>query len=294
MPPAEKGNGIPVAEGGHVVEQAPAKINLALHVTARRENGYHELDSLVAPAAVADLIEVRAAEAFSLVVTPEGAVPAGRDNIALRAAMHYGRLVGRKGARIRLEKRLPVAAGIGGGSSDAAAVIRALSRLWNTPLPPAEALLPLGADVPVCLTPRPWRMRGVGERLTPAPLPRFDLVLVNPRRPVPTGAVFRRLARADNPPLPPLPQELRREIWFDWLSRTRNDLEPAARAAFPEIGAVAAALEGCGAPLLVRMSGSGGTVFAIHADARAAQRAAEMIRAACPGWWVVATHTLEG
>ncbi len=221
-------------------------------------------------------------------------MPTGADNLALRAAMFYGRRVGRGDAAIRLEKRLPVAAGIGGGSSDAAAVIRALARLWGTPLPPAEALLPLGADVPVCLEPQPWRMRGVGERLTPAPLPRFDLVLVNPRRPVPTGAVFRRLARIDNPPLPPLPRGEGREEWLGWLARTRNDLEPAARAIRPEIGAVIAALERSGAPLLVRMSGSGGTVFAIHADKEAAHRAAEAVRAAHPEWWVVATHTLAG
>ncbi len=266
---------------------APAKVNLALHVTGRREDGYHLLDSLVVFADVGDRLTAMADAALSLHVTgPRAAgVPTDAGNLVLRAAALLG--AGR-GARIVLEKHLPAAAGIGGGSSDAAAALRVLARLWGLPLPDATAVLALGADVPVCLSARPARMRGIGEALGPLPpLPPLWLVLVNPGVPVPTGPVFAALARRDNAPLPPtLPRLGDAGMLAAWLRTCRNDLEPPACALVPAVGQVLSALavqRGC---LLARMSGSGATCFGLFATASGAAAAAAALRAAAPGWWV--------
>lgn len=266
---------------------APAKINLALHVTGLRADGYHLLDSLVVFADVGDGLTVEPGAGLALRVDgPRAAgVPEGPDNLVLRAA----RLLSPdRGARIVLTKRLPAASGIGGGSSDAAAALRALARLWDMALPDAAAVLTLGADLPVCLDPRPRRMRGIGERLDDLPgLPDCRLVLVNPGVPVATPAIFRALDRRDNPPLPALPAR-----WPDapalaeYLRACRNDLEPAARALEPRVGEVLAALAvqpGC---LLARMSGSGATCFGLFAAAAGSAAAAAAIARAQPGWWV--------
>jgi 4-diphosphocytidyl-2C-methyl-D-erythritol kinase len=171
---------------GGDAELAPAKVNLALHVTGRRPDGYHLLDSLVAFPAIGDRVEAEPAAGLSLTLDGPFArdLGAGPDNLVLRAAQLI-RPEG-KGAAIRLVKSLPVASGIGGGSSDAAAALRLLARLWEVPLPPAEQLAALGADVPVCLRAMPQRMQGIGERLTPVELPPFWIVLANPGFPVAT------------------------------------------------------------------------------------------------------------
>lgn len=272
---------LPVGEGF-----APAKVNLALHVTGRRADGYHLLDSLVVFADVGDRLRAEPAEHLTLEVTgPRAAgVPVDGSNLVLRAAAAFGR---GQGARIVLDKHLPAAAGIGGGSSDAAAALRVLADLWQCPLPDDDAVLALGADVPVCLHGRPARMQGIGERLDPLPdLPPAWLVLVNPGVGVPTAAVFRGLARRDNPPMPaPV-------VWPDaaalaaWLQQTRNDLEPPARAVAPVIGTVIdrlAATQGC---LLARMSGSGATCFGLFASPSDAAAAAAALRDEQPDWWV--------
>ncbi|MRX49755.1 4-(cytidine 5'-diphospho)-2-C-methyl-D-erythritol kinase [Paracoccus sp. S-4012] len=263
-------------------EAAPAKINLALHVTGRRRDGYHLLDSLVVFAEVGDRVTLEPGAASLTVTGPFAAgLDAGEDNLCLRAL----RLAGAE-ARITLEKRLPVASGIGGGSADAAAVLRGLARMGH-PLP--DRLERLGADVPVCLAGRATRMRGTGEILDPVPdLPPLAMVLANPGTPLSTPAVFAGLARTDNPGLPAIPAFPDAATLAAWLHTCRNDLEPPALALAPQIGAVLEALRGTGSAL-ARMSGSGATCFGLYASPRAAEAAAARIAATEPGWWVTAT-----
>lgn len=267
-------------------EPAPAKINLALHVTGRRADGYHLLDSLVAFAGIGDRITAEPADRLSLtVVGPMAAgLSPGPDNLVLRAA----RLMGPQGARLELHKELPVASGIGGGSADAAATLRLLARLWRCPLPPAEAVLSLGADVPVCLPGRPARMSGVGEHLAPLdhPLPPAWLVLANPGVALSTPAVFAALASRDNPPLPAMPPLADAGALAGYLAACRNDLEPPARGLAPVIGTVLGALQAQPGCLLARMSGSGATCFGLFAAERPAASAAGAIARIMPGWWV--------
>ncbi len=210
---------VPGTVPGTVVETAPAKVNLYLHVTGRRADGYHLLDSLVVFAGDGDRIEVSEASGFRLQVTGPFAdeVPAGDDNLVLRAARALAQAADAAGdtnanaagirvagAAIRLDKRLPVASGIGGGSADAAATLRALVRLWRLDLEPAalaSLALALGADVPMCLAGRPSFVAGVGEEITPAPgLPGFALLLVNPRIPLATPKVFAGRSGPFSPP----------------------------------------------------------------------------------------------
>lgn len=274
---------------------APAKINLSLHVTGQRADGYHLLDSLVAFADVGDRLDVRPAPALSLRVSgPMAAgVPEDGSNLVLKAALALtqGGDEG-LGASITLDKHLPAAAGIGGGSADAAAALRLLSELWSVPLPDPEAVLALGADVPVCLHGRACRMRGLGEVLSAVPpLPPVPAVLVNPRVEVPTPAVFKLLAQKDNPPMPEtLGGFADVRALAEWLAGQRNDLEGPARQVQPVIGAVLAALEASPGALLARMSGSGATCFALHESAESAADAAARLAAAQPGWWVRACH----
>jgi 4-diphosphocytidyl-2-C-methyl-D-erythritol kinase len=273
---------------------APAKVNLALHVTGRRADGYHLLDSAVVFAGVGDCLTFEASDALALTVTgPRGAgVPADRRNLIWRAAELFP---AGHGATITLEKRLPHAGGLGGGSADAAATLRGLSALWSRPLPRADEILSLGADVPVCLAGRPMRMSGIGEELAPLPpLPELWLVLVNAGVEVPTAAVFAALERRENPPLPAIPAA----GWPDaaalaaWLCDARNDLEPAARGRVPAIGAVLDTLDARPGCLLARMSGSGGTCFGLFAREAAARDAATVLAADQAAWWVAAAPVL--
>ena len=195
---------------------------------------------------------------------------------------------------LRLTKNLPVASGVGGGSSDAAATIRALNRFANLNLSMDEArkiALPLGADLPMCLTARPLIARGVGEQIERVALPELPMVLVNPGVPVATPHVFRTLASANNAPLPPLPAANTLDTLLQWLPSTRNDLQAPALAIAPQIAAARAALNASGA-VFTRMSGSGATCFGIFRGQSDALSAAMAIRAAQPDWFVVATHTM--
>lgn len=273
-------------------ESAPAKVNLALHVTGQRADGYHLLDSLVVFTGLGDRVSVSPSDELSLSIGGDMAmgVPPGPENLVLRAATL---LAPGHGARITLEKALPHAAGLGGGSSDAAATLRALSRLWDVPLPPVFEVLTLGADVPVCLSTAPQRMAGIGEALSNAPLlPPLHAVLVNPRVAVPTGAVFAGLARKDNPAMAP-PDWDDFETFIHWLARQRNDLEAPALSVAPGIETALAALHREDAHL-ARMSGSGATCFGLFETASAAQAAAASISAAQPDWWVRATPLRTG
>jgi 4-diphosphocytidyl-2-C-methyl-D-erythritol kinase len=266
-------------------EFAPAKVNLALHVTGRRSDGYHPLDSLVVFPRVGDVVEARPASALTLAVDgPFAADLTGADNLVLRAA----RLLGGHGAALRLTKALPVASGIGGGSADAAAALRLLVRLRDVPLPGVEALLGLGADLPVCVAGRPCRMRGIGERLDPLALPRFWMVLAQPGVAVPTAVVFAGLTVRANPPIPASPAKAGLEPLFGFLAAQRNDLEAPATAVCPPIAEALAALAAQPGCRLARMSGSGATCFGLFAGEAEAVAAAAALRRARPGWWIAA------
>lgn len=268
---------------------APAKINLTLHVTGHRDDGLHNIDSLVMFADIGDIVTVRRADASSLELTGAMAeiTPEGEDNLVLRAA----RLMGVE-AHVTLEKALPVAAGIGGGSGDAAATLRALSDLTGRPIP--DDLLALGADTPVCCAAPSGaaRMQGVGERVTPLPdLPELHAVLVNPNIPVMTAEVFRRLTRRENPSMPDtIPAGTDAVTLIEWLQGQRNDLQEPAIACEPVIEQVFSTLEVTPGCMLARMSGSGGTCFGLYADAETAASAAGRLKESHPGWWVAATR----
>lgn len=246
---------------------APAKVNLALHVLGRRADGYHELDSLVVFAGVGDLVRVAPGQGFAVTGPMAAGVPVDGTNLVQRAAALIG-----VPAAITLEKHLPPASGIGGGSSDAAAALRALAALSGRAVPDA---LSLGADLPVCLAaPAPMRMRGIGERLEPLPpLPPLWMLLANPGVAVATPEVFRGLTRRDHPALPEPPHWTGPADFAAWLGQQRNDLEPPVRALRPEVGALIAAIAAAPGCLLARMSGSGATCFGLFAEERAARAA---------------------
>lgn len=269
---------------------APAKINLTLHVTGQRSDGYHLLDSLVAFANVGDQITARAAPGLSLAVDGpfRDGIPVDGRNLVLRAAMTMGN---GPGATLTLDKRLPAAAGIGGGSSDAAATLNALSQLWDVPLPSPDQITVLGADVPVCLTPRSTRMQGIGDILSAAPtLPPVWAVLVNPGVEVPTPVVFSALTQKSNPAQPDeLPDWPDVHALSNWLNDQRNDLQPPAIAIEPIIADVLKVIEAQPGCLIARMSGSGATCFGLFASNNHANQAQANIAARHDQWWTVST-----
>lgn len=278
---------------------APAKINLTLHVTGRRADGYHLLDSLIVFTRFGDRLAARPAgtNSFSVSGVFRQGIPTDDANLVLRAR-NLLRQVAAPAAPpvgIVLEKNLPASSGIGGGSSDAAAAIKALCREWHVDSR-SEAVrgvaATLGADVPMCLAARPLVAKGIGHDLAALPFfPSLPVVLVNPGVSVSTPSVFSRLAGRDNPPMPPLPRFVDAADVVGWLAATRNDLEESARTLAPEVGTARAALDGAGAGFS-RMSGSGATCFGIFASAAGAAEAAERIRREHAGWFVEATHTM--
>ena len=345
-----------------ITELAPAKLNLALHITGRRPDGYHTLESLVVFTRFGDRVEVKPAAEDSFEVTGRYAadVPTHDGNLVVRARdllrqfvegrhstsppsvlpdisptrgeiapsamtspisnvvgevrtteLPISPLVGEMSGRteggvkkraisafpvsIHLQKNLPVASGVGGGSSDAAAVLRALGRLWAIDIGAdrlAAIALGLGADVPMCLTAKPLVAGGIGEELIIVPhVPAHGLVLVNPGRAIATPQVFAALARRDNEGLPPLPKAHDFHGLRNWLELTRNDLESAACAIEPAIGRALAALNRAGAGF-ARMSGSGATCFGLFETGNVAKRAALELRARHPDWFVAATRSI--
>lgn len=280
--------------------EAPAKVNLYLHVTGRRPDGFHLLDSLVAFAGIGDTLEVEPADSLSLRVDgPTAALlPEGGDNIVLTAARALAARAGiAPRAALRLTKRLPVAAGIGGGSADAAATLTGLCRLWTLSPPPAEMdalALSLGADVPVCLAGRPTAMAGIGEHLTPAPaLPPAWLVLVNPREALSTPAVFKARHGCFSDPMPLETRPTDARALAALLARRRNDLTAAAVSLVPAVGEALALLAAQPDCLLARMSGSGATCFGLFAAEAGATAAAKTLAEVKPGWWAVAAPLLD-
>lgn len=283
--------------GETATEPARAKINLTLRVLGRRTDGYHELESLVAFAGVGDVVTLRSAAELSLAATGPFAGGIDAENLVLRAAQVVsGRWPEARLGAFGLEKRLPVAAGLGGGSADAAAALRLL-RLVNpglgTPADWQAIAATLGADVPVCLLASAAFMTGIGERVTPLPpLPPVAIVLVNPGVPLATASVFRALAAtqlSDSTPRTGAPGSFASAAdLVASIARMPNDLEPTARRLCPVIGDIEAALAAQPGCLLQRLSGSGPTAYGLFGSRIKAERAAAAIARAKPAWWTAA------
>lgn len=276
-----------------LAEKAQAKINLTLRVLGRRADGYHDLESLVVFADVADTLELEPATDTSLDVTGPYATASGAtaDNLVLKAFQTLAAIVpGLRGGRFRLVKQLPVAAGIGGGSADAAAALRLLARVNTISIDDARlmlAALRTGADVPVCLASHACVMTGVGERLSPSlHLPALNAVLVNPGVPLATRDVFAAYKGAARPPMPTQAVPHRLGPLIDYLNANGNDLTEAAIVHAPVVGDVLAALRALPGVLLARMSGSGSTCFALFSSAAESAAAASVLVAAHKDWWV--------
>lgn len=293
-----------------VVELAPAKVNLCLHVTGRRADGYHQLDSVVAFAGIGDTVRLQSAESGIFLQVLAGVasdktgsaavvVPLGTGNLAWRALALGARAAGglADGLTLVLVKRLPAGAGLGGGSSDAAAVLRALHR-WTGAVRgdlAAGDTVTLGADVPMCLDPRPWRARGVGERLQPVALGRdLPALLVWPGRAATTSAVFAARRGGFGEPVPEAALARLENDPVAVLAGLRNDLTAAACLVEPVIAealSVVGRLPGC---RLARMSGSGSAVFGLFDGTADAVAAAATLRRARPAWWLCPTVLRAG
>jgi len=280
--------------GATLLEKAPAKVNLTLRVRGRRADGYHELESLVAFADLADTLALEPDNKDTLEITGPFAADSGAvsDNLVLKAlAAAHIYIGGVRAGRFSLEKNIPVAAGLGGGSADAAATLRLIARVNE--IAPNDARImsaaqAVGADVPVCLASRPRIMRGVGELLSdPVDLPPLAGVLVNPRVPLSTGDVFSKFAGAQSGnDLGDVPCGLGSLV--DFLRLHGNDLTPAARACSPVVGEVLQALESLPGAKLIRMSGSGPTCFALFSTPSEATTAVRRLASERKDWWVQA------
>jgi 4-diphosphocytidyl-2-C-methyl-D-erythritol kinase len=285
-----------------LIEDARAKVNLTLRVVGRRVDGYHDLESVVAFADCADRLSLAGGPELRLTTTGPLAEACGEtlDNLVFKAAQLLGdRVADLRLGEFTLDKVLPVAAGIGGGSADAAAALRLLARANNLAVDDIsliEVARLAGADVPVCLASRACVMTGVGETLLPLDLPKMPCVLVNPRVPVATKDVFRALGLRNGQLLVGASDVMRATAWpepggslEDWveaLAAGSNDLEAPALRIQPVIGEVLAALSTTNGAWLARMSGSGATCFAIYENTAEAQRAAQKIQIDHPQWWV--------
>jgi len=279
-------------------ERAPAKINLTLHVLGRRADGWHELESLVVFSRGGDLLSLTPGPDLALTVYGPSAAESGStdDNLVCKAARNLAaRVDGLQLGAFQLEKRLPVAAGIGGGSSDAAAALRLLARANNLSLDDprlADAARATGADVPVCLAAKGRMMMGFGEKLGPIiSLPPLMSLIVNPRVPVETKHVFARMNLQPGMQSlfgkhPEIAAGLQADGLYDLLRKGRNDMEDAACTIAPVISDVLAVLGAAPGCKLARMSGSGATCFALFADCKSAARAKKTILQAHPDWWV--------
>lgn len=278
-----------------LLEKAPAKINLSLRVLGRRADGYHEIESLVAFADIADILRLQVDDADRFEITGPFASKSGlaADNLVVKAlGALRGRIDGLKAGRFLLEKNLPVAAGIGGGSADAAAAFRLLARSNNIALTDPRlmtAARSVGADVPVCLDPHSRIMRGIGEVLSePLDLPRLPAVLVNPGVALATRDVFGNFAtQKGGRGLVDVPARF--DALIEFLGQHENDLTDAAVACVPAIGEVLDRLRASPGNRLVRMSGSGPTCFALFSSSDEAAAAAKPLHSEHENWWVCAT-----
>jgi 4-diphosphocytidyl-2-C-methyl-D-erythritol kinase len=285
-----------------LIEDGRAKVNLTLRVVGRRVDGYHDLESVVAFADCADRLSLTPGSKLNLRTTGPLAQACGEttDNLVFKAAQLLGeRVPDLQLGEFVLDKVLPVAAGIGGGSADAAAALRLLAQANGLAIDDSrliEVAKLTGADVPVCLASRPCVMTGVGETLLPLSLPRLPCVMVNPRIPVATKDVFGALGLRNGELLVGASDVMRAAAWpedgasvEDWveaLAAGSNDLEAPATRIQPVIGKVLSALSATNGAWLARMSGSGATCFAIFENTAEAQRAAQKIQLDHPQWWV--------
>lgn len=262
-------------------ELARAKVNLSLHITGKRSDGFHLLDSIVVFPEIGDVLHL-GGEGLSISGPFGHGLPVA-GNLVTRAAELLG-----VAANITLEKNLPVASGIGGGSADAAAALRLLARHFQKPLPDGASL---GADVLACLVSKPLRMQGIGEQITLLPpLPKFAILLVNSGAPVSTPEVFGALKSVENTKSPALPVVQTQHEFFSFIAAQRNDMQEAALRICPSIAEVLAALTALPNCRLSRMSGSGGTCFGLFNTAAQAEQAAEEINRNNPDWWVAAAR----
>lgn len=283
------------ADTSAIIERARAKVNLTLHVTGRRDDGYHLLESVVVFADVGDDITITPAADGVLTLDYDGAfadlLPSPQDNLVFKAATALRQVFGiDAGAHIRLTKTLPVASGIGGGSADAAATLRALAHLWGIDINAPECIhiaRSLGADVPVCLAARPAMMTGIGETLAPLPdLPDAAMVLVNPGVEVSTPAVFKARTAPFSGAAGWPPETADLAALVDAVDARHNDLQAPAISLAPEIGVVLETLSRAPGAHLARMSGSGATCFALCASMADAEACASAVRLAYPTWWI--------
>lgn len=278
-----------------VTETASAKINLYLEVTNRRANGYHDLDSLVVFADVGERLTAYEADELSLDIEGPmaGALAQENDNLILRAARLLREEAGvSKGASLRLEKHIPVAAGVGGGSADAAAALRALNVLWQVGADEGDLMrlgLRLGADVPVCIRSRTSRFQGIGDICSDGPvLPKgLGICLVNPRVAVSTKGIFALVQPKEGSVNGPLPSDFSScEAFKDWLAERRNDLMHPASSKEPVVQDCLDALNGANEHAFVRMSGSGATCFALCATVKGARHIYRHLMTSRPDWWM--------
>jgi 4-diphosphocytidyl-2-C-methyl-D-erythritol kinase len=295
---------------------APAKINLALHITGKRGDGYHELDTLVAFTELGDIVSVEADYSLYMDVSGTFAGPLSswdqlQDNLMMKAARllqmradEDGKRPAFSGAKMRLVKQLPVAAGIGGGSSDAAATLSCLNVLWELNYSEQELQaigLALGADVPMCIEPLPVRARGIGEKLETLSVPNFPIVLINNGKPLATKDVFAKLENKASKPLgntPPNPSPTDKvtawiSSWMEWIADHTNDLQPAAEAAGLDLSPLrhyAKLFKDEDRKPVLRMSGSGATWFGLCWTPEQAKTLARAVMMDHPEWWIKTTH----
>ena len=289
-----------------LTEIAPAKINLALHVTGQRDDGYHLIETVVTFSNSGDIVTVEAAPEDTFSMSGRFSQGLSREaggsdgNLVLRARDALREALAEEGlsappVAIHLEKNLPVASGIGGGSADAAATLRALLRHWHA-APAAATLdklaLKLGADIPMCMVGKPLMASGVGENIALLPgMPSFHCIIANPLQPVSTPQVFQRLTEKNNPSMGLLPALSSAADWLSWLGSLRNDLEPPARQVQSRVAELSGLLKDTGAAL-VRMSGSGASCFALYETEAQASDSLAKLTAARPQWFFMQTRTV--
>lgn len=275
---------------------APAKINLSLHVTGQRADGYHLIDSLVGFAGVGDSVSVTPDVVSGLTVSGpySDGIPTDRTNLVRLAA---DLVWSDKPVHVHLEKNLPVASGIGGGSADAAACVRALECLSGRAIDPGKSaqLLKAGADIPMCIKSVPARVGGIGDEIVPLPsLPKYPIVLVNPGIQVSTASIFEALTEREYSEMQDVPADVSDVSGtLRWLKDQRNDLQDVAVSLVPEIGLVLRRISDNPACQLSRMSGSGATCFGVFDSPSAADDAAVAMAEQFPDWWIVSTR-LDG
>ena len=275
---------------------APAKVNLYLHVVGKRTDGYHLLDSLFVFADYGDKITIEPDDHLSLTILNSD-LSCGEDNIIIKATRKLADFLGKEpNVQIVLEKNLPIASGIGGGSTDAAATLLGLIQLWQVQIEKTDLMkiaLELGADVPSCIEKIPVQVSGIGEKLAPAPaVPKLPMILVNPNKPVSTPMIFKTRAPVFSEAMPFVEPVKEIDEFIDELKKRHNDLQPTACQIEPAVQDVLNELFACPLTLFNQMSGSGGTCFGLFKTSIDAEKTADLIKSRHPDWWVQTTKMI--